>query len=90
MHVDFIDLNLKSLRDPYPLANIDKLIERSSKYRMLILMDMHSGYNQIKMNPLDAPKNCFMKNTCNYYYKMIPFDLKNTATTYQRLMISAI
>jgi ribonuclease HI len=49
-------------------------------------MDAYSGYNQIKMNPLDAPHTAFMTNTCNYFYKVMPFGLKNAGATYQRLM----
>jgi hypothetical protein len=49
-------------------------------------MDAYSGYNQIKMNTTDAPNNAFMTNTCNYFYKVMPFGLKNAGATYQRLM----
>ncbi|MCI27251.1 hypothetical protein A2U01_0048449, partial [Trifolium medium] len=43
-------------------------------------------YNQIKMNPIDAPHTAFMTNTCNYHYNVMPFALKNAGATYQRLM----
>jgi hypothetical protein len=49
-------------------------------------MDAYSGYNQIKMNAADAPSTAFMKNTCNYFYNVMPFGLKNAGATYQRLM----
>jgi hypothetical protein len=49
-------------------------------------MDAYSGYNQIKMNVADAPSTAFMTNTCNYFYKVMPFGLKNAGATYQRLM----
>ncbi|MCI76437.1 retrovirus-related pol polyprotein, partial [Trifolium medium] len=49
-------------------------------------MDAYSGYNQIKMNPLDAPHTSFMTNICNYFYNVMPFGLKNARATYQRLM----
>jgi hypothetical protein len=53
---------------------------------MLSFMDAYSGYNQIKMNPTDAPHTAFMTNTCNYFYNVMPFGLKNAGATYQRLM----
>lgn len=49
-------------------------------------MDVHSGYNPIQINPLDAPKIAFMMKLGNYYYNVTPLFLKNTASTYQRLM----
>lgn len=49
-------------------------------------MDAYSGYNQIWMAPLDAPKITFMLNHDNYYYNIILFCLKNVGATYNRLM----
>jgi len=36
------------------------------------------------MDPLDEPKTTFITNTQNY--QVMPFDLKNICTTYQRYM----
>jgi len=49
-------------------------------------MDAYSSYNQIKMDPLDAPKTVFMTNNKNFHYKVMPFGLKNVGTTFQRSM----
>jgi hypothetical protein len=86
MCVDFTDLNKACPKDPYPLPNIDRLIDGATGYKMLSFMDAYSGYNQIKMNPADAPHTAFMSNTCNYFYNVMPFGLKNAGATYQRLM----
>ncbi|GAU10592.1 hypothetical protein TSUD_418170 [Trifolium subterraneum] len=86
MCVDFTDLNKACPKDPYPLPSIDRLIDGASGYKTLSFMDAYSGYNQIKMNTLDAPHTAFMSNTCNYHYTVMPFGLKNVGATYQRLM----
>jgi hypothetical protein len=86
MCVDFTDLNKSCPKDPYPLPSIDRLIDGASGYKMLSFMDAYSGYNQIKMSAADAPHTAFMTNTCNYFYKVMPFGLKNVGATYQRLM----
>ncbi|GAU31520.1 hypothetical protein TSUD_332960 [Trifolium subterraneum] len=86
MCVDFTDLNKACLKDPYPLPSIDKLIDGASGCKVLSFMDAYSGYNQIKMNLPDAPHAAFMTNNCNYFYKVMPFGLKNVGATYQRLM----
>ena len=49
-------------------------------------MDAFFGYNQIRMTIEDEEKTTFIKNCCLYYYKVIPFDLKNAGATYQRLI----
>lgn len=45
-------------------------------------MDAYSRYNQIKVNPLDAPKISLMINNYNYYYEVILFSLNNIGATY--------
>ncbi|GAU21317.1 hypothetical protein TSUD_372110 [Trifolium subterraneum] len=86
MCVDFTDLNKACPKDPYPLPNIDRLIDGASGYKTLSFMDAYFGYNQIKMHPMDAQHTTFMSNTCNYFYNVMPFGLKNAGATYQWLM----
>ena len=40
-------------------------------------MDAYSSYNQIRMHPLDEEKSSFITENANYYYKVMPFGLKN-------------
>ena len=53
---------------------------------MLSFLDAFSGYNQIKMHPMDEEKTVFMTERSCYCYKVMPFELKNAGATYQRLM----
>lgn len=53
---------------------------------MFSFMDEYSGYNQIKMNPVDAEKTAFWTPKGNNYYTVMPFGLKNAGATYQRAM----
>lgn len=86
MCVDFTDLNVTFTKDLYPLLAIDCLIDGSFGYHILILIGAYSGYNQIQMDPLDVRKTTFTLNHCNYYYNIMPFNLKNIGATYQLLM----
>jgi len=38
------------------------------------------------MHPKDKEKTTFMMVDANYYYEVLPFNLKNAEATYQRLM----
>lgn len=86
MYVDFTYLNATCYKDLYLLLNIDLLIDWYSGYRVPSFMDSYSRYNQINMDPLDAPKTTFTLNDGNYYYNVMPFGLKNASATYQRLI----
>lgn len=86
MCVDYTDLNMACPKDPYPLPSIDHLIDNASGYKTLSFMDAYSGYNQIKMDPLDAPKTAFMTNQKNYHYRVMSFGLRNAGATFQRSM----
>lgn len=55
-------LNVVYHKDPYALSNIDCLIDRSSGYKTLSFKDAYSGYTQIKMDRVGAPKTTFMSN----------------------------
>ncbi|GAU45012.1 hypothetical protein TSUD_88030 [Trifolium subterraneum] len=86
MCVDYTDLNRACPKDAYPLPNINKLVDNSSGFKLLLFMDAYSGYNQIKMAEIDKKKTAFMTETGNYYYNVMPFGLKNAGATYQRMM----
>ena len=50
-------------------------------------MDGFSGYNQIKMAPEDMKKTTFVTQWGTFYYKVMPFGLKNAGVTYQCAMV---
>ena len=68
------------------LPRIDKLVDGASEAKFLSFLDAHSGYNWIRMHPLDEEKTTFITENTNYYYKVMPVRLKNVGATYQRLM----
>jgi len=45
-------------------------------------MDAYSRYNQIKMHSPDKDKTVFIINWRIYYYKVMPFGLKNVEATF--------
>jgi len=86
MCVDLTNLKKACPKDSYPLPNIDALVDNASSCKMLSFLDAFSGNNQIRMHPRDESKTAFMTETCSYYYKVMPFGLKNAGATYERLM----
>ncbi|XP_057418168.1 uncharacterized protein LOC130712350 [Lotus japonicus] len=86
MCVDYTDLNKACPKGPFPLPCIDALVDNSSGYEYLSLMDAYSGYNQIPMFQKDEDKTTFVTDQGTYCYTMLPFGLKNVVATYQRMM----
>ena len=86
MCVDFTDLNKACPKDSYPLPSIDALVDSATGCKLLSFLDAFSGYNQIKMHPMDEEKTAFMTERSCYCYRVMPFRLKNAGAMYQRLM----
>jgi len=79
MCVDYTDLNKACPKDSYALPTVDRI-------PYLSFLNAYSGYNQIQMHPRDRDKTTFRTDSDNFYYEVMPFDLKNFGATYQRLM----
>jgi len=86
MCVDYTDLNKACPKDSYPLPTIDRLVDGAAGHHILSFLDAYSGYNQIQMHPVDRKKTAFMTDFDNFYYEVMPFELKNARAIYQRLM----
>ena len=86
MCVDFTDLNKACPKDSFPLLRIDQLVDSTTGQKLLTFMDAFSGYNQIRMAEEDQEKTSFITSQGLYYYKVMPFGLKNARATYQRLV----
>ena len=86
MCIDFTDLNKACPKDSFPLPRIDMLVDATTSRELLSFMDAFSGYNQILMHPNDQEKTAFITERGIFYYKVMPFGLKNAGATYQRLV----
>ena len=79
---NFRDLNKVCSKDDFPLPNIDMIIDSLVGYEMLLFMDGFLGYNQIKIKESDQHKIAFRTPWGNFFYKVMPFELKNVGATY--------
>ena len=86
MCVDFTDLNKACPKDSFLLPRINQLVDSTAGHKLLTFMDAFSGYNEIVMDESDQEKTSFITSRGLFYYKVMPFRLKNAGATYQRLM----
>lgn len=84
--VDFSNLNQACPKDSFSLPRIDQLVDVIAGHKLLSFMDTYSGYNQISMHPSYEENTLFITDRGLYYYKLMPFNLKNVGATYQRLV----
>lgn len=84
--IDFWDVNKSSLKDEFPLPNINMIMDSTARYALLSFMDGFSGYNQIRINPEDQYKTTFTTPWGTFCYVFMPFGLKNIGATYQWAM----
>ena len=86
MFVDFTNLNHACPKGSFPLSRIDQLVDSTAGHELLTFMDAFLRYNQIRMSEENQEKTTFVTSQGVYYYKVIPFKLKNAKATYQRLV----
>lgn len=65
-----------------PLSCINLIVDSTAGHLLLNFMDAYAGYNQIRMNLNDKEKTTFITERGLYYYKAMPFGLKNVGVTY--------
>ncbi|GKV28927.1 hypothetical protein SLEP1_g37913 [Rubroshorea leprosula] len=86
MCIDFTNLNDACPKDPHPLPNVEKLVERATGHERMSFLDTSSGYHQVQLLLDDQEKTAFYAGDAIYYYVMMPFGLKNAGATYQKLV----
>ena len=62
------------------------MVDLTARHKLLSFMDAFSGYNQIRMEETNQEKTSFVTSQGLFYYRVMPFGLKNARATYQRLM----
>jgi hypothetical protein len=72
--------------DKYPVPNIQDLSVRLHGCRVFSKLDLRKGYYQIPVRPADVPKTAVITPFGLWEFKRMPFGLKNTGQSFQRLM----
>lgn len=84
--VDSRNLNVSSLKDNYPLPNMEAFLQKVTGCELLSIMDGLSSYNQVKVKESKQYKTTFTTPWGTYVYVKIPFGLTNVGETFKRAM----
>jgi polyhydroxyalkanoate synthesis regulator phasin len=86
MCVDFTYLNKACKNDDFPLERVDKIVDDADNSEMLSLMDMLSGYHQIRVRREDEEKTSFITPFRTFCFVRMPEALKNAGCTFSRMI----
>ena len=84
--VDFRKLNETTIPDAYPLPNVNELIDSCREAKYFTQMDLASGYWCLEVHEEDRHKTAFSVPNGKYEFKRMPFGLKNSQATFQRMI----
>ena len=84
--VDYRQLNLRTVKDTYPLPLIGSCLDALGGSKYFSTFDLRSGYHQVMLAPEDADKTTFLTRRGAFKFKVMPFGLTAAPATFQRLM----
>jgi hypothetical protein len=86
MCVDFTDLNKACKKDDFHLERVDKIVDAAANNEMLSLLDMFTGYRQIRARRKDEEKTSFITPFGTFCFVRMPEGLKNAGCTFSRMI----
>jgi len=86
MCVDYRPLNAVTIKNKYPLPQIDILFDQLSNTKVFSKIDLRSRYHQIEIRQQDIPKTSFSTRYGLYEYLVMSFGLTNAPAYFMYLM----
>lgn len=84
--IDYRKLNDNAIDDKFPLPNIEELFDKLGRCQYFTTIDLAKGFHQIEVYPDDRCKTAFSTANGHYEFTRMPFGLKNSPSTFQRLI----
>jgi hypothetical protein len=86
MCVDYRAVNTCTVKNAYPLPNIQELLDYLQGASVFSTIDLSSAFHQIQLAPDDAPKTAFMTHKGLFEYVVLPLGLSNAPAILQQAM----
>ncbi|CAF3807931.1 unnamed protein product [Rotaria magnacalcarata] len=89
--VDYKRLNAITIKDSYPLPNMEDTIQKLGKgFSYFSKLDLKSGFYQIPINQCDKEKTAFITPFGLYQFNVLPMGLRNSPPTFQKVMTETL
>ncbi|XP_059570175.1 uncharacterized protein LOC132243804 [Alligator mississippiensis] len=84
--VDYRKLNAITTPDAYPMPRMDTLLDRLGPAKVISTLDLSKGFWQMALDPDAIAKSAFTTPTGLYEFTVLPFGLRNSPASFQRLI----
>ena len=90
MCTDYRKVNNLSKIDTFPIPRMDDCIEKIGNSKYITKFDLLNGFWQIPLTERAKEISAFVTPDGLYHYKVMPFGMKNSPATFQRLINTMI
>ena len=84
--IDYRQLNKVSIKNKYPLPQIDDLFDQFQWASYFSKIDLRSGYHQLRVRGEDVPNTPFRTRYGHYEFLVMSFRLTNALVKFMDLM----
>ena len=85
---DFRKVNAVTKTDSFPIPRVDDCIDKIGNAKYVSKLDLLKGYWQVPLTDRAKEVSAFVTPDSLYQYKVMPFGMKNSPATFQRMVNS--